>query len=111
MKGKDIILSDFLSRRTHNDIDPHDIIPISFNMHNRLPEKYYNIEMKERYLVQTCLPTKSSGIRLLEVHGVKKTLDTNLLPEKQKMIPQIKMNIENKPRLGQGRAGIRHRKP
>ena len=27
------------------------------------------------------------------------------------MIPQIKKGVENKPRLGQGRAGIRHRKP
>ena len=27
------------------------------------------------------------------------------------MIPQTKKTIENKPRLGQGRAGIRHRKP
>ena len=53
MKGKDMILSDFLSRHTHDDIDPHDIIPISFNMHNTLHERYYTIETKERYLVQT----------------------------------------------------------
>ena len=33
MKGKDMILSDFLSRHTHDDSNPHDIIPISFNMH------------------------------------------------------------------------------
>ena len=68
-------------------------------------------ELKERYLVQTCLQTKSSRIKLPEVHGVKKTLDTNLLPEKQKVILQIKKTIENKPILGQGRAGIRHREP
>ena len=53
MKGKDMILSDFLLRQTHDDSDPHDIIPISFNMHNTLHEKYYKIETKERYLVQT----------------------------------------------------------
>ena len=35
----------------------------------------------------------------------------NLLLEKQKIIPQNKKVIENKPRLGQGRAGIRHKKP
>ena len=35
----------------------------------------------------------------------------NLLPKKQKVILQIKKVIEIKPRLGQGRAGIRHRKP
>ena len=53
MKGKYMILSDFLLRWTHDDSDPHDIIPISFNMHNTLHENYYKIETKERYLVQT----------------------------------------------------------
>ena len=38
-------------------------------------------------------------------------LDTNLLPEKQKVIPQNKKVIENKLRLGQGRAGIKCKKP
>ena len=52
MKGKDMILSDFLSRQTHDNSNPHDIIPISFNMCNTLYENYYNIEMEERYLVQ-----------------------------------------------------------
>ena len=33
------------------------------------------------------------------------------IAQKQKVIPQIKKVIETKPRLGQGRAGIRHRKP
>ena len=49
MKRKDMILNDFLSRQTHDDSGPQDIIPISFNMHNRLHEKYYNIEMRDRY--------------------------------------------------------------
>ena len=69
MKGKDMILSDFLSIQTHDDSNPHDIIPISFNMHNILHERYYKIQMKERYLVQMHLQTKSSGIKLPEVHG------------------------------------------
>ena len=33
MKGKDMILSNFLSRQMHNDSNPHEIIPISFNMY------------------------------------------------------------------------------
>ena len=53
MKEKDMILSNFLSRQTHNDINPHDIIPVSFNMHKTLYENYYKIETKERYLVDT----------------------------------------------------------
>ena len=76
-----------------------------------LHERHYKIETEERYLVQMLSQTKSTRIKLREVHGVKKTLDTNLLPEKQKVILQIKKTIENKPTFGQGRAGIRHRKP
>ena len=57
-------LSDFLSRQTHDNSDPHDTIPISFNMHITLHERYYKIEMKERYLVQTCLQMKSSRVIL-----------------------------------------------
>ena len=48
MKGKDMILSDFLSRQTHDDSDPHNIIPKSFNKHNALHEKYYKIETNEK---------------------------------------------------------------
>ena len=48
-----MILSDFLSRQTHEDSNPHDIILISFNMHKTLYGNYYETETKERYLVQT----------------------------------------------------------
>ena len=48
-----MILNDFLSTQTHDDSDPHGIIPISFNMYNMLYKRYYKIELKERYLVQT----------------------------------------------------------
>ena len=44
-----MILSDFLSRQTHDNGDPHDIILISFNMHMTLHEKYYDIKTKDRY--------------------------------------------------------------
>ena len=52
MKGKDMILSDFLSRQTHNTSNPHEIIPISFNMYDTLYETYYRVEPTDRYLVQ-----------------------------------------------------------
>ena len=53
---------------------------------------------------------KSNGIALPEVHSAKKALDTNVLPEKQKIQSQSKKIIENKPRSGQIRAGIRCKK-
>ena len=66
------ILSDFLSRQNHNDSNTNEIIPISFNMHNLLHEKYYDIGKTEKYLVQTWSQTRSNGIKLSQVHGVSK---------------------------------------
>ena len=53
----------------------------------------------------------ASGIVLPEVHGAKKMLDTNVIPEKQKPKIHNKQVDKNRPRLGQGRAGIRCKKP
>ena len=111
IKGKDMILSDFLSQQKHDNSNLHDLIPISFNMHIILNKRYYNLELMDRYLVQTQSQTKSSGIVLFEVHGVKKILNTNTLQEKQKTAPQVKKGSKNKPRLGQGRERIKCKKP
>ena len=112
IKGKDMILSDFLSRQKHNDSNPHEIIPISFNMRNMLHEKYYNTGKSERYLVQMQSQTKSSGVKLPEVHVVIKNLDPYIQPEKQTIKPLKGNEIpQEKPRIGQGRAGLRRRKP
>ena len=43
-----MILSDFLSRQKHDDSNPHEIIPILFNMQNVLQTRYYNIGEKEQ---------------------------------------------------------------
>ena len=37
----------------------------------------------DKYLIQTHSQAKTSGIKLPEVHGVGKSLDPNLRPEKQ----------------------------
>ena len=77
-----MILCDFLSRQKHDDSNPHEIIPISFNMHDILYKRYYNIGKSKRYLVQMQSQTKSSRIKLPEVHGVRKNLDSNIQPER-----------------------------
>ena len=41
-----------------------------------------------KYLIQTCSQAKTSGIKLPEVHGVGKSLDPNLRPEKQHTFPK-----------------------
>ena len=52
-----MVLNDFLSRQNNDDSNPHEMIPISFNMHKVLHENYYNME---NYLVQTRSQAKSS---------------------------------------------------
>ena len=79
IKGKDMVLSDFLSRQTNDYSNPHEIIPITFNMHKVLQENYYKIDS---YLVQTRSQARSSGIKILGVHGMRKNLDPNIKPEK-----------------------------
>ena len=40
IKGKDMVLSDFLSRQKSDNTDPHEIIPISFSLRKVLHESY-----------------------------------------------------------------------
>ena len=109
IKGKDMILSDFLSRQDINDKDTREIISISFNMRSILQDKYYNIDKdREKYMVQTRSQTKTSGVQLPEVHGSRKRLDPHKIPEKQPQ-PIVGLDVERKPRLGQGRAGVRRK--
>ena len=105
MNGKDIILSDSLSRQKNSDSNPHEIILISFNTSQILYDNYYS----EKYLVQTRLQVKSGGIKLPEVHGVGKNLDPNLKPEKQHAMSK-QGNMERLC-IGQGRAGSRRKRP
>ena len=64
--------------------NPHEIIPISFDMQAILRDRYYNVgqEKESRYLIQTWSQAKTSGIKLPEVHGVNKNVDPGVKPEK-----------------------------
>ena len=62
----------FLSRQRIDKSDPHEIIPISYDMKVILKDKYYNVEDESRYLVQTCSQVKDRGIKLPEVLGADK---------------------------------------
>ena len=109
IKGKDMILSDFLSRQDPGDEDTKEIIPISFNMRSVLQDKYYKVnESEEMYMVQTRSQTKASGVQLPEVHGSRKRLDPHRIPEKQSQ-PITGLDVDRKPRIGQGRAGVRRK--
>ena len=62
-----------------------------------------------KYLIQTCSQAKTSGMKLPEVHGVGKSLDPSLRPEKQHTFP--KQGKLERPQIGQGRAGSKKKKP
>ena len=108
MKGKDMILSDFLLQQNNDDSNPNEIIPISFDMYKILESNLENFS-NDKYLVQIHSQAKSSGIKLLEVHGMEKSLNPNLRPEKQHIFPN-KGNLERL-HIGQGRAGSKRKKP
>ena len=101
-----MVLSDFFVDKNNDNSNPYEIIPISFNMHQLLHENYYNTE---NYLVQTRSQARSSGIKVLEAHGIGKNLDPNIKPEKQHA-NSIKGNIE-KQCISQGRAGLKRKRP
>ena len=50
IKGKDMILCDFLSRQKHDDSNPQEIIPISFNMQGILHNRYRWVPLKPDFL-------------------------------------------------------------
>ena len=72
-----MILNEFLSRQKTDDSTSHEIIPLSFDMQTILRARYYNVgqEKESTYLIQTWSQSKSSGIKLLVVHGVDKGVD------------------------------------
>ena len=91
IKGKDMILSVFLSRQKHDDSNLCEIIPILFNMQGIWQATYYNLGKGNvgKYLTPSCSQAKSSGIKLSEVNGVWNGLDWNIHPEKQVLMPTV----------------------
>ena len=59
IKGKDMVLSDFLSRQKTDNSNPHKIIPISFSLRKVLCDNYYKLDNLaetagiDKYMVQT----------------------------------------------------------
>ena len=108
MKGKDMILGHFFLQQNNDDSNPNEIIPISFDMCKILEDNLNNFDKNNsfgdnKYLIQMHSQTKTSGTNLLEVHGVEKSLNPNLRPEKQYTIP--KQGKSERLQIGQGRAG------
>ena len=124
IKGKDMVLSNFLLRQKTDNSNPHELIPISFTLKSQTDNHFYRIDNEinrpknDRYLVQTRSQVKSSSIKLPEIHGANKSLDPHVQPGKQRPFPPLPIQTVDKglpthpiprPRIGQGRAGLRKR--
>ena len=124
IKGKDMVLSDFLSRQKMDDNDPHELIPISFTLRSQVDNHFHRIDNKinqpknDRYLVQTRSQVKSNGIKLPEIHGANKSLNPHVQPGKQRPFPSLPIQTIDKgppthpiprPRIGKGRARLRRK--
>ena len=124
IKGKDMVLSNFLSRQKTDDSNPHELIPILFTLRSQVDNHFYQINNEsnqprnDRYLVQTRSQVKSSGIKLPEIHGANKGLDPHVQPGKHRSFPSLPIQTVDKgppthpipkPRIGHGRAKLRRK--
>ena len=73
IKGKDMVLSDFLSRQHGDNSNPLEIILISFNMGKILQQNYQNYT-KDTFLVQTRSQSKAKNKKAPDTHSGVKSL-------------------------------------
>ena len=79
MKGRDMIMPDYLSHHWTKDSDTSELIPISF-----CPMTTYNRCLEENaFCIGTRASAKVAGEVAPKVHGADKPLDPNLKPEHQ----------------------------
>ena len=79
VKGRDMIMADYLSRHRTKDSDTSELIPISFCP---LTSYYKSIE-ENAYCISTRASAKAAGEVAPKVHGADKPLNPNLKPEHQ----------------------------
>ena len=82
IKGKDMVLSDFISRQQGDNSDSHHIIPISFNMKEILKQNYQN-PVEDTFLVQTRSQIKAQGVKVPMVQSTNKPLAKHSIPVRQ----------------------------
>ena len=83
VKGRDMILADYLSRHRHKDLDPSELIPISFCCLRTYRGLIDDKIGEEIFSVKTRASAKASGESVGEVHGADTPLDPNYKPEHQ----------------------------
>ena len=83
VKGRDMILSDYLSRHRQKDLDPSELIPISFCYLKTYRDFIDDKIGEEIFCVKTRASAKASGETVGEVHGADKPLEPSYKPEHQ----------------------------
>ena len=83
VKGRNMILSDFLTRHRQKDLDPSELIPISFCCLKTYRSIIDDRIGEEIFCIKTRASAKASGETVGEVHGADKPLDPNYKPEHQ----------------------------
>ena len=86
VKGKDMILCDYLSRIAVDEGDPSEVIPIFFNAlaQFRLAIDYLAEAYKiTHFNVTSRSSTNAAGINLPPIHGTQQGIDPTLKPENQ----------------------------
>ena len=83
VKGRDMILSDYLSRHRQKDLGPSELIPISFCCLKTYRSIIDDRICEEIFCIKTRASAKASGETVGEVHGADKPLDPNYKPEHQ----------------------------
>ena len=83
VKGRDMILSDYLSRHRQKDLDPSELIPIRFCCLKTYRSITDDRIGEEIFCIKTRASAKVSGETVGEVHGADKPLDPNYKPEHQ----------------------------
>ena len=78
-----MILADYLSRHRHKDLDPSELIPISFCCLRTYRSLIDDRRGEEIFSVKTRAGAKAIGELVGEVHGADKPLDPNYKPEHQ----------------------------
>ena len=83
VKGRDMILSDYLSRHRQKDLNPSELIPISFCC-LKVYRGFIDDKIgKDIFCIKTRSSAKASGDEVGEVYGANKSLDPNYKPEHQ----------------------------
>ena len=101
IKGKDMVLSDFLSRQPGDKSDPHQIILISFNIKEMLRTNYqkdaeatFMVKSRSQSKVKTPMVRKPLNSSNTEEHEIKPIIidDIQTAPDPQKIDKQNEAN-------------------